>query len=109
MSRHNDVYRQLARLEQVLREQQQWQEQPPHESVFTSTQPFFMDTMAPEEWLQWVLIPRMTALCAAEHPLPETFAVAPYFEMAVQAPRQGRDEILAELLALDALFAGEDA
>lgn len=109
MSRHNAVLQQLECLEQVLRDHQQWQEQPPHSSAFASTQPFFMDTMQPEEWLQWVLIPRMAALCEAAHPLPETFAVAPYYEMAVKAPRHGREAILARLLVLDALFAGEDA
>ncbi|MBJ3813807.1 YqcC family protein [Shimwellia pseudoproteus] len=109
MSRHTAVHQQLVRLEQVLRDHQQWQEQPPHARVFTSTQPFFMDTMEPAQWLQWVLIPRMVALCEARQPLPDTFAVAPYFEMAVAAPHPGRDAILAQLLALDALFAGEDA
>jgi 23S rRNA-/tRNA-specific pseudouridylate synthase len=36
------------------------------------------------EWLQWVLIPRMHQLLESE-PLPQNFAVAPYYEMALDA------------------------
>lgn len=109
MRRHNAVNQQLLRVEQVLREHQQWQSQPPHESAFTSTQPFFLDTLSPHEWLQWVLIPRMSSMCNGGHPLPETFAVAPYIEMALEANYPGRAKLLAVLVDLDALFTSEDA
>ncbi|EHC75576.1 Hypothetical protein YqcC [Salmonella enterica subsp. enterica serovar Montevideo str. S5-403] len=72
--------------------------------LFTSTQPFFMDTMEPLEWLQWVLIPRMHTLLDNAQPLPEAFAVAPYYEMALAADHPQREAILAVLQDLDALF-----
>lgn len=52
-----------------------------------------MDTMEPLEWLQWVLIPRMHTLLDNAQPLPEAFAVAPYYEMALAAdhPAAGGD------------------
>ncbi|SPX17104.1 Domain of uncharacterised function, DUF446 [Escherichia coli] len=43
----------------------------------TVPKPFFMDTMEPLEWLQWVLIPRMHDLLDNNQPLPGRFAVAP--------------------------------
>jgi Uncharacterized protein conserved in bacteria len=71
--------------------------------------PFCLDTLAPFEWLQWVLIPRMHALLEGGHPLPQAFAVSPYYEMALEATHPARDVMLVELEKLDALFAGEDA
>ena len=81
-----------------------WQPQP-HQ--FNSTQPFFMDTMEPLEWLQWVLIPRMHDLLDNNQPLPGAFAVAPYYEMALATDHPQRALILAELEKLDALFADD--
>ncbi len=64
-----------------------------------------MDTMEPLEWLQWVLIPRMHTLLDNAQPLPEAFAVAPYYEMALAADHPQRETIPAVLQDLDALFA----
>jgi uncharacterized protein YqcC (DUF446 family) len=86
----------IAAIEALLREHQQWQSAP-DASVFNSTQPFCMDTLEPYEWLQWVLIPRMHALLDGEHPLPESFAIAPYYEIALEATHPARDVILVQL------------
>ena len=42
-------------------------------------------------------------------PLPQAFAVSPYYEMALEATHPARDVMLVELEKLDALFAGEEA
>lgn len=109
MSLHDNVRAQLHAIEALLREHKQWQKSAPQPDVFESTQPFCMDTLEPYEWLQWVLIPRMHALLEGGHPLPQAFAVAPYYEIALEAAHPARDVILAELQRLDALFAGDDA
>ena len=83
MTTHDRVRQQLHALEALLREHQHWRMDEPEAHLFTSTQPFCMDTMEPIEWLQWVLIPRMHALLDSAQPLPEAFAVAPYYEMAL--------------------------
>ena len=41
--------------------------------------------------------------------LPQNFAVAPYYEMALDQAHPVRESMLAELLLLDALFASEQA
>ena len=51
----------------------------------------------------------MHALLDGGHPLPQAFAVAPYYEMALDATHPARDVMLIELEKLDAVFVGEDA
>lgn len=108
MERHNTVRERLLRIEQILRDSKLWQSTPPADSAFSSDQPFCMDTLEPHEWLQWVLLPRMHALIDARHPLPQALAVAPYYDIALQASCPQREALLAALVALDALFS-EDA
>lgn len=106
MERHALVRQHLQAIEQVLRAPQLWQGIAPQPSAFESTQPFCMDTLEPHEWLQWVLIPRMHALIDSNQPLPVSFAIAPYYEMALDAAHIGREPLLAALQELDVLFAG---
>ncbi len=70
----------LDELEQQLHNAQLWQEIAPSPQLLASEQPFAIDTLEPEQWLQWVFLPRMRALIKAEQPLPKGFAIAPYFE-----------------------------
>jgi len=109
MTIHHPVRQQLLTLEALMRDRDLWQSVAPDISAFDSDQPFCMDTLAPFEWLQWVLIPRMHALLDSGHPLPQAFAVAPYYEIALEASHPARDVILVQLQHLDALFTGDDA
>jgi uncharacterized protein YqcC (DUF446 family) len=107
MTRHDNVRAQLHAIEAVLRQHQLWQAVSPQPEAFASTQPFCLDTLEPFEWLQWVLVPRMHALLDGGHPLPQAFAVAPYYEMALDATHPAREILLIELERLDTLFAGD--
>ena len=109
MKREAQLRQQLLRVEETLRQHQLWQSATPDAAAFTSTQPFCMDTLEPYEWLQWVLIPRLHALLDAGSPLPGAFAVAPYYEIALEANHPGREAVLAVLLELDALFVEGEA
>jgi len=108
MTQHQRVRQQLLQLEAMLRDHDLWQSSVPDASAFASTQPFCMDTLEPFEWLQWVLIPRLHALLDSQQPLPEAFAIAPYYEMALDAAHPHRAGVLLHLQQLDALFAGDD-
>lgn len=108
MTLHQRVREQLHQLETQLRKQNLWQSAAPAPDAFASTQPFCMDTLEPFEWLQWVLIPRMHALLDSQQPLPQAFAIAPYYEIAVDATHPSREVMLSHLQQLDALFSGED-
>ncbi|MGB7800753.1 YqcC family protein [Buttiauxella sp.] len=107
MERHALVRQHLNIIEQVLRDHHHWQGCAPGAEAFESTQPFCLDTLQPTEWLQWVLIPRMHAMIEARLPLPVDFAIAPYYEMALDAAHVGREPLLKALQELDALFASD--
>lgn len=77
MTTHDRVRLQLQALEALLREHQHWRNDEPQPHQFNSTQPFFMDTMEPLEWLQWVLIPRMHDLLDNNQPLPGALPLLP--------------------------------
>nr|WP_287858040.1 YqcC family protein [Klebsiella sp.] len=106
MTLHHRVRERLHAIEALLRETEHWQENAPESRAFASDQPFCLDTMEPLEWLQWVLIPRMHQLLENEMPLPQNFAVASYYEMALDNAHPVREQVLAELVLLDTLFAG---
>lgn len=82
MTLDHRVRERLLAIEALLRETEHWQDSAPDSRAFASEQPFCLDTMEPLEWLQWVLIPRMHQLLESGMPLPQNFAVAPYYEMA---------------------------
>lgn len=107
MTRHDSLRDQLQLIEALLRQHQHWQETAPHDDAFASDQPFCMDTLEPLEWLQWVLIPRMHQLLDSEMPLPKNFAIAPYYEMALDAAHPLREIILPPLAQLDAFFVSD--
>ncbi|WP_312952687.1 YqcC family protein [Superficieibacter sp.] len=109
MTLHDSVREQLGIIEALLRHHHHWQSAAPDASVFDSTQPFCMDTLEPLEWLQWVLIPRMHVLLDSGQPLPQSFAIAPYYEIALDAAHPMREHILPTLQQLDAFFADEEA
>lgn len=100
MSTENQVRQILQDIEQVMRDLKLWHAMPPEPAAFDSAEPFSVDTMNAEQWLQWVLIPRLYALLAAETALPTRFAITPYFEMAM--PEASR--LLAQLQRLDDLL-----
>lgn len=104
MTTHDRVRQQLHALETLLREHRHWRLDSRRRTCLPAPNHFFMDTMEPLEWLQWVLIPRMHTLLDNAQPLPEAFAVAPYYEMALAADHPQREAITAVLQDLDALF-----
>lgn len=108
MTKEDRVRLALSRIETTLRAGVFWQPAPPHADAFTSTEPFCLDTMRPEQWLQWVLLPRMHAMLDGGAPLPQALAVTPYFEEALEGEGEDIVPLLAQLRALDALFAPAD-
>ncbi len=104
MSTENKVREILHDIEQAMRELSLWQPMPPEPEAFESKEPFSIDTMSAEQWLQWVLLPRMHAILAAEANLPTRFAITPYFEEALP----GKEKLHNELQRLDDLLNIED-
>ncbi|CAI1088363.1 YqcC family protein [Serratia ficaria] len=108
MSIHNQVRHSLQAIEQSMRDLGLWQAAPPEPEALASPEPFCVDTMPAEAWLQWVFLPRMHALLDAEAPLPTRFALTPYFELALKDNDPNCLPLLVLLQRLD-LMLNKDA
>lgn len=91
---------QLLLIERELRALGWWEQVPPSAQALASTQPFSIDTLSFEQWLQWVMLPRMKLLIEAEQPLP---TVSGIHDMAEEVYR-GRERQVAPLLQALAAF-----
>lgn len=104
MSIEKQILNQLQSIEVTMKAVGLWQNYPPKPESFESTEPFSIDTMSAEEWLQWVLIPRMRALIEQKANLPTAFSIAPYFEEVYKEKTERYLPLLEHLRALDKLF-----
>ncbi|MEQ1975830.1 YqcC family protein [Xenorhabdus sp. SGI240] len=104
MSIEKQILHKLQLIEATMKMVGVWQNYPPKPEAFDSTEPFSIDTMSAEEWLQWVLIPRMCALIEQDASLPTAFSIAPYFEEAFKEDAVRFLPLLEHLRALDNLF-----
>ncbi|BBI92275.1 YqcC family protein [Serratia symbiotica] len=107
MSIHNQVRDNLQAIEQSMRDLALWQAAPPEPEAFASTEPFCVDRMQAEEWLQWVFLPRMYALLEAYAPLPTQFAVTPYLELALKGREPNCLPLLLVVQSLDNMLNKE--
>ncbi|RTZ15390.1 YqcC family protein [Vibrio aquaticus] len=80
MTKQKQLVELVDALEQEMRSHHLWKSTQPSAEALSSTQPFAIDTLEPQEWLQWVFIAKVRVLIAANQMLPSGFAIAPYFE-----------------------------
>ncbi len=73
---HEQLLAALLELESVLQQLALWESEPPSDEAMLSVEPFAVDTMDFNTWLQWVFIPRLRALANARAPLPQGSGVA---------------------------------
>ncbi len=78
-----------------------WSAQVPTQAQLASTQPFCVDTLTFEQWLQWIFIPRMRLLADQGLPLPGTCQVAPMGEQALRQLGRRQSDLLALLARID--------
>ncbi len=76
MRAHARVAGLLLELEATLHDLGLWAEDVPHPQALASVQPFCIDTLAFEQWLQFVFLPRMHTLLDAGAALPPSCAIA---------------------------------
>lgn len=90
----------LQQLQHILQEYDLWQTIPPTPQAFASEQPFAIDTMAANEWLQWIFIPRIQALLESGAALPTKIAISPYIEEALKE-HSALPQLLSTLVQLE--------
>ncbi|SFU39376.1 YqcC family protein [Xenorhabdus koppenhoeferi] len=105
MSIEKKILLKLQLIEATMKMVGIWQNYPPKPEAFESTEPFSIDTMSADEWLQWVLIPKIRALIEQKANLPTAFAIAPYFEEIYKEEAEHYLPLLENLRELDTLFA----
>lgn len=87
----------LLDIEAELRKLGWWAEVAPSVAELASTQPFCVDTLKFEQWLQWVCLPRMKQLLENGDPLPGKSAITEMAEVAYM-------EVAAETVELRKLL-----
>jgi uncharacterized protein YqcC (DUF446 family) len=80
--RASQVADQLLLIERELRQLGWWQSEAPSAEALASQTPFCVDTLAFEQWLQWILLPRMKVLLESDAPLPAVSGIKAMAEMA---------------------------
>lgn len=92
----------LNKLESTLTELQLWSSEAPSPEQLNSHQPFAMDTLSFEQWLQFIFIPKMKLLIDNKIPLPESLQLLPYAEEVYKG--KAVDHLLAVIAEIDCLF-----
>ena len=94
----------LNALEAEMRAQGRWDRQAPAQHALQSTQPFAVDTLSFDQWLQWVLLPRMHELLLLQMPLPASCSIAPMAEEVYGQDDRGGARIRLIIADIDLLL-----
>jgi len=97
----------LIELETELKRQQLWSAAPPDATAMASTAPFCCDTMALEQWLQFIFLPRLQALLDAHSALPTRISVLPMAEHAFNAYGARLAPLLGIIARIDNTLSGD--
>lgn len=98
---------QLLLIERELRQLGWWATTPPTAEALASEQPFAIDSMAFEQWLQWLFLPRMQQLLTCGGALPAACGIQPMAEMVLADRANQARSLLRVLGEFDRLMAGE--
>lgn len=95
----------IIELERELRGLGLWAQSPPDAELLDSQQPFCVDTLGFEQWLQWIFVPRMVAIIEQGQNLPAAFNIAPMGEEALAWLGRRRSKLVEILGRIDGLAA----
>ena len=70
----------LNELEQELQRLNLWDVTSPSAESLASSEPFCVDTLALNQWIQWIFIPRLRALIEGNLTLPSNCSILPIAE-----------------------------
>lgn len=104
----SDIAERLIDLEAQLRQLNLWAADPPSPDALASEQPFAMDTLALEEWLQFIFLPTLYHLLDTGAALPERCAIAPMAEETLGKRQLPTAALIATLEHLDQLITESD-
>ena len=106
MAQAEQVHALLIDVEAQLRQLGLWQEQPPPSEALASTQPFCIDTLGFDQWLQFIFLPTMYELLDAGADLPTECAIAPMAEEYFRGSELLSQPLERTLAAVDRVLTG---
>ncbi|MEP9318317.1 YqcC family protein [Pseudomonas sp. LABIM340] len=96
---------QLLLIERELRAIGMWGVESPSTDRLSSIEPFCVDTLALEEWLQWIFLPRMKLIIESGADLPSASGIRAIAEMAYANEGARVAALLDALGAFDQLIS----
>lgn len=103
-----EIADQLLLIERALRLQGLWSDQEMPETAVYSTEPFALDCLQLEEWLQWIFLPRMKTILEMNHPLPASSGIREMAEMVYAEKLQEVATLLEALEQFDQLILNQN-
>ncbi|WP_394238844.1 YqcC family protein [Pseudomonas anguilliseptica] len=100
------VAEQLLLIERELRLLGWWEMQSPSAQALSSQQPFCVDTLAFEQWLQWIFLPRMKQMLEAGVALPSVSGIQPMAEQVYGGQAKKARELIKLLGEFDQQIVG---
>lgn len=100
---HQRIVDVLLELEAELRAREWWEEEKPPTRALASQQPFCLDQLAFEQWLQWIFLPRMKDIIETGKPLPSQSAIFVYAEECLRHHGSQSAHLLALIKRFDEL------
>ena len=105
MSQTQAVKALLEEINQEMVRLDLWQSTLPSKEALASTEPFCCDTLTFCQWLEFVLLPKMTMLIDSELPLPTAFEILPMAQESWKKLDTYMNALLALIAKLDAQFS----
>jgi uncharacterized protein YqcC (DUF446 family) len=100
----NLLAQRLFELEAQMRQLNIWEAERPPQRALASTQPFAVDTLNFNQWLQFIFIEKMEVLLQQGLPLPETCGLLPIAEEAFKPLGAEALPLLQTINHIDDLF-----
>lgn len=97
----HDILACLDEVEALLKHFALWQRDPPTPQQLCSKLPFCTDTLTPEQWLQWIFLPRMRQMVQQDLALPEPLILEPYFAVMLDDTHPAKRALLRVLQRLE--------
>ncbi len=94
----------LLEVEATLRSSGLWDTSRPAHSALNSRQPFCLDTLKFEQWLQWVFLPRMKHTLENTGPLPEKSGIFVYASEYLRKSDPATNSLLTLIKRFDELI-----
>lgn len=95
----------LLQVEATLRTHGRWDRIQPPDHALGSRQPFCIDTLRFEQWLQWIFLPRMKKILETSRPLPARSGIYSYAEHYLHKKDPPTPALLTLIRHFDELIA----